>query len=73
MKGIADKKLRPIELKSGFVSQASNLRTGYFHRWCAEPVYTDIDPVMTKTYGLVELSDGSVCMVEPIQIKFINE
>jgi len=65
-------KLRPIIIKSGV--PLAGLK-GYFHGWCKEPFYTESSEssrYLTKTFALVEFSDGNVKLLEPDEIKFTN-
>ena len=55
--------LRPVIVKVGKVNE------GYFHGWCKEPYFTE-NSFLTKTYALVELSNGSVELLEPASIRF---
>lgn len=55
--------LRPVIVKVGKVNE------GYFHGWCKEPFFAE-SYFLTKTYALVELSNGSVELLEPSSIRF---
>jgi hypothetical protein len=57
--------LRPVIVKVG------NVKEGYFHGWCKEPFFTE-NSFLTKTYALVELSNGSVELLEPGSIRFVK-
>ncbi len=58
--------LRNVIVKVGSVKE------GYFHGWCKEPFYTDNGAFLSKTYALVELSNGSVELLEPSSIRFVK-
>jgi hypothetical protein len=61
--------LRPIVIKMGY--PASGM-TGVFHSWCKEPFYNESGTYLTKTFALIELTDGSVKLIEPDSIRFLN-
>ena len=65
MKNLEDE-LRQVLIKQGQISD------GFFHGWCREPYYNDDGPCITKTYALVELSNGAVELFEPSFIRFKN-
>ena len=58
--------LRQVTVLQGAVNK------GFFHRWCREPFYNENGSYLTKTFALVELSNGRVELVEPNTIKFIT-
>lgn len=63
---------KAIDLREVVVrTSRGNKSKGYFHGWCKEP-FVESDHYLTKTYGLVELTDGVVEFVDPISIKFIE-
>lgn len=43
---------------------------GFFHGWCKEPFYNDSGGYLTKTYALIELTNGYVKFIEPPLIRF---
>jgi hypothetical protein len=45
-------------------------KVGFFHGWCKEPFYNDLGGYITKTYALIELSNGIVRFIEPTEIRF---
>lgn len=53
------KKLREIEIKVGTPNQAPG-RKGFFHRWTDEPLFENDGSYLTRTYGLIELTDGNL-------------
>lgn len=59
--------LRSITVLNG-VSQTGT--DGYFHGWCKEPFYNDLGGYITKTYALIELSNGIVKLMDPTAIRF---
>ena len=65
MKKTSDE-LRQVTVLHGAINK------GFFHRWCREPFYNENGSYLTKTFALVELSNGRVELVEPNTIKFIT-
>jgi hypothetical protein len=51
------------------IVKVGKVNEGYFHGWCKEPYFTE-NSFLTKTYALVELSNGSVELLEPASIRF---
>lgn len=64
------KKLREIEIKVGTPNQAPG-RKGFFHRWTVEPFFEHNGSYVTKTYALIELTDGDVLLLDPEYFKFV--
>jgi hypothetical protein len=62
----SENELRQVLVKQGKISD------GFFHGWCKEPFYNEDGPFITKTYALVELSNGAVELFEPSIIRFKN-
>jgi len=69
MKKSKEEDLREVEIKSGMSIELSGSK-GVFHRWIAEPFYGYNGSYLTKTYGLIELTDGNVHLIEPEYLKF---
>jgi hypothetical protein len=67
----SEKQLRRIEVKGG-IPNCKCKPVGHFHKWCIEPVYDNYDKVYSRTFAIVELEDGSIFLVEPDAIKFVN-
>ncbi|HRK54603.1 MAG TPA: hypothetical protein PK185_11865 [Cyclobacteriaceae bacterium] len=67
-----EKKLRSIEVNMGIPDIKFGSK-GFFHSWCREPFYnTEGSHYLTKTYALVEFMDGSIKLLEPEAIRFIE-
>lgn len=66
-----NKKLRSIEVKLGIPDIKLGTK-GYFHTWCREPFYSQNNQFITKTYALIEFLDGSVKLLEPEAIRFLE-
>ncbi len=62
----SENELRQVLVKQGKISD------GFFHGWCKEPFYNEDSTFITKTYALVELSNGAVELFEPSIIRFKN-
>lgn len=62
-------RLRKVLIKD-LSNSLTNIRVGYFHRWCDEPYYASDDRYITKTFGLVEREDGKIELVEPEMLRF---
>lgn len=67
---IEESSLREIVLTVG---APFGTNKGYFHRWCLEPFYADSIGYVSRTFALIELSDGTVHLVHPSEIKFIPQ
>jgi hypothetical protein len=66
---LGESELRPVMIKKGHPASGS---FGIFHSWCKEPFYNESGIYLTKTFALIELSDGNVQFLEPDFIKFTN-
>lgn len=56
------------ELRSILVPQTGS--EGFFHGWCKEPFFNDSGGYITKTYALIELTNGIVKLIDPTLIRF---
>lgn len=46
---------------------------GFFHIWAEQPYYdSSLDYPIRKTFALIELLDGSVKLLDPETIRFIE-
>jgi hypothetical protein len=59
--------LRSVVVLGGFPQAGTE---GFFHGWFREPFYNDLGGYITKTYALIELSNGVVHFLDPTSIKF---
>lgn len=59
--------LRSITVLHGVTPMGSD---GFFHGWCKEPFYNDLGGYITKTYALIELTNGIVKFIDPTEIRF---
>jgi hypothetical protein len=66
---LVELELRPDMIKNGHPASGSS---GIFHSWCKEPFYNESGIYLTKTFALVELSDGNVQLLEPDFIKLTS-
>ncbi len=66
---VVELELRPVVIKKGHPASGTS---GIFHSWCKEPFYNESGIYLTKTFALVELSDGNVQFLEPDLIKFTS-
>lgn len=66
-------KLRSIEVRVPLPNISFGSK-GYFHKWCDEPFFdTALNHYLSKTFALIEFTDGSVKFLDPETIKFIKE
>ena len=58
-----------LKLRSVVMPQMGS--EGFFHCWCKEPFFNDdTGGYITKTYALIELTNGIIKFIEPPLIKF---
>lgn len=64
--------LRSIEVSMAIPNIKHGSR-GYFHRWCNEPFFDgSLNHPLQKTFALIEFLDGSVKLMEPETIRFLE-
>lgn len=62
--------LREIEYTPG---PGVESKKGWFHKWSDEPFDNERSGYVSKTYGIIEMEDGTVKTVEPRMIKFKDQ
>lgn len=67
-----EKNLRSIEVTLT-IPNIQRGSKGYFHKWCDQPFYdSHLDYPIRKTYALIELIDGTVKLLDPELVRFLD-
>jgi hypothetical protein len=65
------KNLRSIEV-SVAIPNVKYGSKGHFHKWCVEFIYDHTGYPLRKTFALIEFQDGSVKLLHPETIRFLE-
>ncbi|HEX5150413.1 MAG TPA: hypothetical protein VFW07_03130 [Parafilimonas sp.] len=66
--------LRKVKYENRYGSRVLNMANGYFHQWGNfEFSSSDGDSYKVETKGIIEHEDGSILLIDPPRIKFVDK